>query len=347
MRRWGAGLTGVLLGLAAPATAATAAGPQAVCRIRDDRLTEISGLVATRTGYVVVNDGSDDPAGRRIFFLDRRCAVTRTVGYPSRPRDTEDLASAADGTLWVADIGDNRLARTTIALWRLAPGARTPRLFRLAYPDGAHDAEALLLTRAGTPIVVTKSAATATLYVPAAPLSAARPTPLRRAGAVTVPVTGTSNPFSLPGRLVVTGGAVSPDGRRVVLRTYADAFEFDVPGDDLVRALTDGTPRSVPLPDEPQGESVAYSPDGTALLTVSEVTEAGSGAELLRYPLPNRPPATSAPPAISARPAASAPPAAAPSTDPRRAPAVPVLVAVALALAAGMLGAVTLWRRRR
>jgi hypothetical protein len=336
----------MLAGLGTPATAAPA-GPRPVCRIGDKRLTEISGLVATRAGYVVVNDGSDDPAGRRIFFLDRRCSVVRTVAYPSRPRDTEDLASAADGTLWVGDIGDNRLTRTTIALWRLAPGARAPGLFRLSYPDGAHDAEALLLTRTGTPIVVTKSAATAELYVPAAPLRAGGTTPLRRAGAVTVPVTGTSNPFSLPGRLVITGGAVSPDGRRVALRTYADAFEFDVPGGDLVRAVTEGTPRAIPLPDEPQGESIAYSTDGTALLTVSEVTEAGAGTELLRYPLPDRPATTSQPAAPPSSSAAAAPsrPAAAPRSD-GRIPAVPLIVAVALAVAAAMAGVVTLWRRR-
>jgi hypothetical protein len=295
----------------APAAAA-AAGAQTVCRIGDDRLVEISGLVATGDGYVVVNDGSDDPARRRIFYLDRRCKVVRTVAYPSRPRDTEDMALATDGTLWVADIGDNSRTRTTIALWRLAPGARKPRLYRMAYPDGPHDAETLLLTPAGAPIVVTKTAATAGLYVPQTPLQAGRTTPLRQAGSVTVPLTSTSNPFSLPGRLVITGGAVSPDGRHAVLRTYADAFEYDVSGGDLVGAVTNGTPRVIPLPDEPQGESIAYSPDGTALLTTSEVAGQphGTKAALLRYPLADRAPSTSAPPSTATSPASGVPPPA-------------------------------------
>ncbi len=338
----GTAVLAALLLAAAPGTA-VAAGPQPVCRIGDDRLTEISGLVATRTGYVVVNDGADDPARRRIFFLDRRCAVTRTVAYPSRPRDTEDLAVGADGTLWVADIGDNGLTRTTIALWRLAPGARTPRLHRLAYPDGPHDAEALLLTPAGTPIVVTKAAASAALYVPGGPLRAGRTTPLRRAGALTLPATTTSNPFSFPGRLLVTGGAVSPDGTRVVLRTYADAFDFDVPGGDVVRALTAGTPpRVIALPDEPQGESITYIPDGTALLTVSEVAgqPAGTRPELLRYPLPDRAPATS--PSASPSPSTSPSPAAAParSTGPA------LLAGAVLTVIAAVLGLRAVWRRR-
>src|SRR3982751_3343255 len=100
-----------------------------VCHVDDKRLTELSGLAATPTGYVVVNDGADEASHRKIFYLDRKCAVVRTVSYPSRPRDTEDLALAADGTLWVGDIGDNGLDRSSIALWRAAPGARTAALY--------------------------------------------------------------------------------------------------------------------------------------------------------------------------------------------------------------------------
>jgi hypothetical protein len=357
----GAGPATIALNPAAAAAAAPAApavlaaGAQRVCRIGDDRLVEISGLVATGTGYVVVNDGSDDAARRRIFFLDDKCSVVRTVSYPSRPRDTEDLAMAADGTLWVADIGDNSETRSTIALWRLAPGSRKPKLYRLSYPDGAHNAEALLLTPAGAPIVVTKAAVTATLYAPDGALQPGRTTPLHRAGSVSLPLTSTSNPFSLPGRLVVTGGAVSPDGRRAVLRTYADAFEFDVTGDDLAGAITKGSPRVIALPDEPQGESVAYSPDGTSLLTTSEVTRPGTKAELLRYPLPDRP-ATSSP-TTSTTPAPS--PAAAPPSSTAAAPAdgraatrsdrVPVgaLVTGAILVAGAAALGVVLARRRR
>jgi hypothetical protein len=335
-----------LLGIGAPvigpgpAIAAAHDGPRRVCRIGDDRLVELSGLVATPSGYVVVNDGSDDKARRRIFFLDRDCSVTRTVAYPSRPRDTEDLALAPDGTLWVADIGDNDLKRTTIGLWKLAPGSRSPQLYRLAYPDGPHDAEALLFTSAGTPVVVTKTVATAGVYVPDSPLRAGRTAVLRRAGAVAVPLTGTSNPFSLPGRLVITGGAVSPDGRRAVVRTYADAFEFDVPDGDVVRALTSGTPTAIALPDEPQGESVTYSADGTALLTVSE----GAKPDLLSYPLPGRPAGTA--PSVTA----SSSPVAVPATAVARRDRIPsgtlVGVGVLLFFAAATLGVIMVRRMR-
>ncbi len=321
------------------AALATAPAPATVCRITDDRLAELSGLVATRTGYVVVNDGSDDAAARRIFFLDRRCKVVRTVAYPSRPRDTEDLAQSADGTLWVGDIGDNSRTRSTIALWRLAPSSRKPALFRLAYPDGAQDAEALLLPPTGPPVVVTKPG---TVYVTDGPLRSGAITPLRRAGAVRLPMTGTSNPFSFPGRLLITGGAVSPDGQRAALRTYADAFEFDVPDGDVVRAVTEGTPRVVPLPDEPQGESVAYAVDGSALLTVSEI--AAPPVPVLRYQL-------SAPPGPAAAPSSTAPsPAAAvPPVAPQRGAQLPVgliVTGMILVVSAFLVGVLVIRRRR-
>ncbi|GIF05179.1 hypothetical protein [Actinoplanes siamensis] len=287
--------------------AAVAATP--VCQAGDKRLDELSGLVATADGYVVVDDGADQASHRKIFYLSADCSVRRTVSYPSRPRDTEDLQLGRDGTLWVADIGDNGSSRSTIGLWKLAPGSSKPRLYRLSYPDGAHDAEALLIAPDGTPVIVTKTPGAAGVYVPAGALDPGGTTRLRAAGQVSVPITMTGNPFSFAGRLVITGAASSPDGSRVVLRTYADAFEYDVAGGDVVTAITSGTPRQVPLPDEPQGEAVAYTPDGTALLTVSE----GAKPALLRYPLPGAPAPASPTPAPASPTPASVPASGQPS----------------------------------
>jgi hypothetical protein len=289
--RVGAALAALIAGVGLLATPGVALASQQVCRIDAKHMTELSGMVATAGGFIVVNDGSDDPAARKIFYLNGRCAVTRTVSFPSRPRDTEDMGQTPNGTLWVADIGDNDRNRPTIGLWKLPKGSNHPQLYRLSYPDGPHDAEALLFNGDGTPLVVTKTVGSAAVYEPVADLRADKPTTLKKAGEVPLPISSTSNPFSIPGRLVITGGAISPDGKHVALRTYADAYEFDVTGGDVVGAITRGAPRQIPLPNEPQGESVAYAADGTALLTVSETSRqpAGTRAEILRYALPHRP----------------------------------------------------------
>jgi len=178
--RVGAALVALVTGFGLLATPGAALAAQRVCRIGEKHMTELSGMVATASGFVVVNDGSDDPAARKIFYLNGRCALTRTVSFPSRPRDTEDMGQTPDGTLWVADIGDNDRNRPTVGLWKLPKGSSHPQLYRLSYPDGPHDAEALLFNGDGTPVVVTKTVGTAGIYEPASNLHAGKTTALRK-----------------------------------------------------------------------------------------------------------------------------------------------------------------------
>jgi hypothetical protein len=256
------------------------------CTISDPRLTELSGLVATDDGYIAVND-ENQFGNLPIILLDQSCQVVGEIFYPSPSRDPEDAALDREtNTLWVADIGDNSAAgttegesRATVALWKVElDGDRTPVIHRFAYPDGPRDAEALLLDGDGTPIIVTKQIGTAELYVPAGELQPGNPpenaVPLEKVGEFSPPETGTPH-VTLPAVAgqVITGAASSPDGSRVVLRTYTDALEFDVTEGDVVAAVTTGEPRVTPLPEEPLGEAITYSPDGERFLTVSEVPQ--------------------------------------------------------------------------
>ena len=248
----------------APATAADGV----LCTIRDPRIGESSGLAASASALWTVNDGG----GRlRVFQLDRRtCRVRDTVEADIDPYDVEDLARAADGTLWLADIGDNGLDRATVALERIAPDG-TATLFRLRYPDGPHNAEALLLTPSGQLLIATKEPLTSTVYTPAGPLSASGSTPLRRVASLELRPTGTDGgPVGAAGQVLVTGGAVSADGRTVVLRTYTDAYVWSAPDGDVEAALTSGDRRRIALPATEQGEAVAVSADGRHLLTSTE-----------------------------------------------------------------------------
>jgi DNA-binding beta-propeller fold protein YncE len=110
------GVIGVAVAFAGAAASAAAPSPSAaarpgekVCTIEDERLVELSGLVATDDGYVVINDGTEDESREKIFFLDKDCKVKNAVRYSGGgPLDPEDLALAPDGkTLYIADIGDN------------------------------------------------------------------------------------------------------------------------------------------------------------------------------------------------------------------------------------------------
>lgn len=302
-------------GSPAPSVSAPPASGVPVCTIDDPQVTEVSGLVATESGFVAENDSNVQRSRVKIFFLDQRCKLVRSVSYPTNALDPEDLAVAKDGTVWVADIGDNTplsggsgTRRSSIALWSLPPGGNRPVIHRLVYPDAQpRDAEALLLSGDGTPVIVTKQPA-GEVYVPTGPLPAnnAEGMPLRRVGTFTPQNTGTPNPLGFLGVSLVTGGAVSPDGTRAVVRTMSDAYEFDVVGGDVAAAITTGTPRVTPLPNEPQGEAITYSTDGRSLLTCSDQPRT---ATIRRYT-----PAA----AVPASPAPSARPSTAPAANDRR-----------------------------
>ncbi|MEV0610423.1 hypothetical protein AB0I61_29095 [Polymorphospora rubra] len=294
------GLVGIGLALTGgPASAAPTPEPsgaaevpkasgEEVCTVTDSRTRELSGIIATENGYIVVNDGTDIQARKRVFFLDDSCKVVKDVSFPSSPRDPEDLALSPDGsTVWIADIGDNATneeRRPHVALWSMPiDGSTRPVLHRVAYPEREpRDAEALLIAADGTPVIVSKTTGKAEIFVPEGPLEPNNdePVPMRKAGELTLPRTQTENPLLAAGRLTVTGAARSADGRKVVLRTYADAFEWDVPDGDIVKALTSGTPRVTPLADA-FGEGISFSADGSKYVTVSDVGTLGDDSDVV------------------------------------------------------------------
>ena len=238
---------------------------------------------------LAMNDGG---SRLELYVLDTGCRVVdvRTAGVD--PYDPEDLALGGDGTIWFADIGDNRASRATVALLAMHPDGSTT-VQRLSYPDGPHDAEALLLAPDGTPYLVTKElAGVSGVYRPAAPLVGGRTAALARVATVRMTATGTpGGPAGPIGQLLVTGGAVSRDGRLIALRTYTDAYVWPLGGSDVVGALA-RTPRRIALPVEPQGEAVSFTEDDAALVVGSETVP----SDIDLVPLP--------PAASAARPAA-------------------------------------------
>ena len=145
------------------------------------------------------------------------------------------------------------------------PGSTEPAdAIRLKYPDGKHDAEALLVhPTSGNIYIVTKVLiANPVVYEAAAPFTPGRLVTMKRLGEVRVP--------SLFGG-VITGGSVSPDGRRVALCDYFQGYELVLPAgsrdfNDIWKQKMTG----FDLGKRKQGESIAYRLDGKAFLATSE-----------------------------------------------------------------------------
>ena len=252
----------------APAHAEEGAPATVQCEITDPGLAELSGLVVGADGTMLaLNDGGDQVA---VHVVDPTCQVTGVHTADVDPYDPEDLAVGPDGTVWLADTGDNNRVRETVALIALRPDGSTS-VYRLAYPDGPHDAEALLVAPDGTPYVVTKEVlGSSDVFRPVAALEEAGTVGLVEVASVDLTLTGTpGGPVGRAGQLLVTGGAVAADGHALALRTYTDAYVWPLTGSNVVAALAGG-PVRVALPASPQGEAISFTPDGTALVVASE-----------------------------------------------------------------------------
>ena len=270
--------------LAAPAGAddgqvpSAGAAPEVLCTPSDPALAELSGLAVLGGRLFATPDAGPD---ERIAELDSDCAVVQRFPSPVDPYDVEDMAAGwSDGRLWLADLGDNARNRQTVALVSLHPESGAGDLYRLRYPDGPQDAETLLLSADGEPVVVTKSLfGPSGIYRPAGArtvteLESPGPTDLERVGTLALGPTETAGgPIPGASSSMITGGAVSEDGTVAAVRTYTDVYLFHAPDRDIVAALLSGPDLRIAVPGEPQGEAIAFTADGD-LLTASEVDSA-------------------------------------------------------------------------
>ena len=182
--------------------------------------------------------------------------------------DWEDIA-ADRTTLYVGDIGDNQRARTEIYVYRVAEPALTATSahadkFTLHYPDGAHDAEALMVDPIDHQLVVVTKEAAGTSGVYTTPISAP--------GALQ-PVTT----LSLGLAQLVTAGDISASGDTIVLRTYTNVWVWTRRAGESSRPRWRGrraAPRRRPTPRARRSRS---TPAADAYVTGSEGAAVRSG----------------------------------------------------------------------
>jgi hypothetical protein len=295
LRADAAGLTAQTAG-AMPVVAAT---PVTLATLADRAVRESSGIVASRRTPGLFWTHNDSGAGPLVYAFDREGRARGTFRVAgAEARDWEDIAAGpgparGETYLYAGDIGDNDRKREFVVVYRfpepqpaphVADGAGSqPRAtapseaIRLKYPDGAHNAEALLVhPSTGDLYVVTKGAQAAGVYKLAAPYAA---------GEVhTLALVATLRGPEFFGALV-TGGDISPDGTRVALCDYAQGYELTLPaGTRGFDDLWTQKPTAVPLGFRLQGESVCYRLDGLALLATSEKTP----TPLIEVVLPKR-----------------------------------------------------------
>lgn len=261
--------------------------PVALGNLEDKEIGESSGIVASRANpglFWTHNDSGDDAF---VYAFDRQGAkrgVWKVTG--ALAVDWEDIAigsgaKAGQPYLYLGDIGDNDGKRAEIVVYRVAEptvktddassSKRQPRqtlraeALRFRYPDGRHDAETLMVHPVtGDLYIITKIRfSPASVYKATAPLQAGSVTTLKLLGKINVP--------SVMGGML-TGGDISPDGRRVVLCDYLQGYELTLPekGANEFDDIWKLPPVPLSLGARGQGEGVCYRLDGQAILATSE-----------------------------------------------------------------------------
>lgn len=246
---------------ATSATTDTCKPSGALMRLAD--LPEASGLAVSRAGgrFWAHND-SGAPV---LFALDENGRTTARMTIEGAAiEDWEALAAGpcpSGSCLYIADIGDNDARRAHITIYRVPepaqPGssARVSDIFQAAYPDGAHDAEALLVAPDGGLFIVTKGdTGHVALYKFPRELKSGTTLRLERVGD---PID--RKPASTER---ITDGAISPDGKWVALRSRA-SLTFYAAEDFLRGTFTPARRMNLTALGEPQGEAVAFGSGDT------------------------------------------------------------------------------------
>jgi hypothetical protein len=259
--------------------------PVLLANLENTAVNESSGIAASRRSRDLFWTHNDSGDGPFIYAFDRkgRQRGTWRVAFASA-RDWEDIAVGPGpdpkrSYIYVGDIGDNGRQRNEIIVYRvvepqtsagdISSSKKNPlateqaRPIRLAYPDGKHNAEALLVhPKTGALYIVTKNfGSSCGVYKAPAKLSATINT-LVRVGEVSIPTI-------LGG--AITGGDISPDGLKVILCDYLAGYEIALPADHTDFDLVWRLPLTrVELGSRRQGEAVCYSADGSSLLVTSE-----------------------------------------------------------------------------
>jgi hypothetical protein len=314
----GLAVAAVALLLSAPLVLATAATDVAFT-IRDARITESSGLARdTKLDlYWTVNDSDEEGTA---YGVDGDGNVKGIVGFRAQPQDVEAVAMSGR-RLYLADIGDNRAKRDTVTVYVLndpEPDNRTVsyRSYDFRYPDGAHDAETLLV-RDGRLYLVTKELGGGIYRAPKDP-SRSEVNKLARVGDAPA---------------FVTDGVFLPGGDRIALRTYVSVEVLD--------ADSYATVARAEAPYVKQGESISLALEGSSLLLGSE----GRRSPVVQMAIPtsmaDTPSAGSAPPP-SSTPTPTPSVDAAQEPEPADEPAEPTARRVGTTLALALAGFVAL-----
>jgi hypothetical protein len=251
--------------------------------VQERALKEASALAASQRWpgvYWTLNDSGNTPTVYAVDEQGRSRGTFRVNDAENDDWESMAVGPGRDGgsALYIGDTGDNDRERREIVIYRVPEpepvqaGARNANgrtdqaeTFKVQYPNGPRDAEALLVhPKTGEILIVTKEVpGRATVYRVPLPLDSRRTVRMERVAEVDMARAGVKID-------VVDDGAVSADASRVTIRTYGSVLEYGVPAGATLASIWEQAPLVARLNDGPQGEGITYRLNGDALISIGE-----------------------------------------------------------------------------
>jgi hypothetical protein len=269
--------------------------PVIVGTLQSPILNEISGIAASQMhkGILYIHNDSGD---KSRFFAITPQGVLKTIynfrgdkSWPSGVGDCEDIAVGVGplkghSYIYLGDIGDNSASRKYITVYRfdeaaLQPGApeqtiRQRVAVNLKYPDGARDAETLMIDSVAKLLyIISKREDSVGVYVTALSFKPDDTIVLQKKCTLY---------FKGPGKFKwITAGDISPDGQQVLLKSYNKVYYWQRKKNEPIWVTMQREPKQLPYTIEAQGEAICFETDGKNYYTTSE----GVRAPIYFYPI--------------------------------------------------------------
>ncbi|MBX2895185.1 MAG: hypothetical protein KF763_07075 [Cyclobacteriaceae bacterium] len=250
--------------------------------IVDIKLEEASGLVASAAhpGYFWTHNDSGN--GAELFLIDSTAQIVATMPLAHvRNRDWEDITLGPgpepDKTyLYVGDIGDNNAQYPYKIIYRLEEPAQIENkviekfdTLYIQLPDGTRDSEALMIDPITSRMfIISKREDSVRLYQFANTW---------RSGDTLTAELKIKMPF-----FNTVAADVAVDGSEVILKNYDHVYYWKRNGSEPIPDLLLQSPIELKYKPEKQGESIAWSRDGSGYYTLSE-SSTQERARLLFY----------------------------------------------------------------
>ncbi len=264
--------------------------------LKDAAMKEISGIASSRLNKNILYVHNDSGDTSRFFAIAPTGQLKATYYFKADDAlpnanviDCEDIAvgpgpAKGKSYLYLGDIGDNSATRPFITVYRfpepvVAENKPVSSIksedLRLKYPDGAHDAETLMVDPVDRLLyIITKREDSVGVYT--APLNASFTDTVMLQKKCKLHFTG------LPLFKWITAGDISADGSEILVKSYQKVYYWKRQKGEPVWKALQRKPAELRYTIEKQGEAIGFTPDGKGYYTTSE----GKHAPIYYYQTP-------------------------------------------------------------